>query len=491
MKMSMGPHPPVLPPLERLPSAPPRLPASGAPAGPSRLGWLDALRGIAALVVVFDHSSYAFMAEFRRELMPQFNTSRYGIMVFFLVSGYIIPASLERRGCVRTFWIGRVFRMYPLWAAVVTAVLALNLLGVAEIRADFGRQSAATVAVAHVTLLQELLGTPNLLLVLWTLSYEMAFYLLVVALFTVRLHQRSAAVAVTLAVLAAVSVTAGVMLPASALSGAVGTGPLVALASIAMVVAICCASAGSPALRVFGGVLGGVLALVLVPFNGTVPMWEGLVILAVMFLGTAVHRAETRSEHLAVRGLHGRRGGRLRRGECVRARRRGPLHTARLDRGVPAGRAHLRCRTGAAPPADTALADRAGNDQLLGLPGASGAAGGERRHDRPVAAGQSRTRSGVLRRAAAAVRADLPLHRSAEPDMGPEAGTPRSAAVTSALVMRTRKSAWSTPQRPGPIEVRGVVTAILGAKSAGQAKDQDRARQGMRARTLDDRSVID
>lgn len=34
------------------------------------------------------------------------------------------------------------------------------------------------------------------------------------------------------------------------------------------------------------------LALVLVPFNGTVPLWEGLVILAVMFLGTAVYRAE-------------------------------------------------------------------------------------------------------------------------------------------------------------------------------------------------------
>ncbi|MER5459087.1 acyltransferase [Streptomyces sp. NPDC002668] len=256
------------------------------------MGWLDGLRGIAALVVVFDHSSYAFMAEFRRELMPEFNTSRYGIMVFFLVSGYIIPASLERRGCVRTFWIGRLFRVYPLWAAIVTAVLAVNLLGFAEIRADFGRQSVATVAVAHVTLLQELLGTPNLLLVLWTLSYEMAFYLLVVALFTVGLHQRSAVFGVILAVLAGGSVTAGGMLPISALSGTVGTGPLVALASIAMVVAIGCASAGSSALRVFGGVLGGVLALVLVAFNGTVPMWEGLVILAVMFLGTAVYRAE-------------------------------------------------------------------------------------------------------------------------------------------------------------------------------------------------------
>ncbi|MGW0421753.1 acyltransferase family protein [Streptomyces sp. NPDC003015] len=257
---------------------------------PAKLAWLDALRGIAALVVVLDHSSYTFMADFRRELMPQFNTSRYGIMVFFLVSGYIIPASLERRGCVRTFWIGRIFRVYPLWAVVVTVLLAAHLLGVAELR-DFGRQSTVTVVIAHATMLQELLGTPNVLLVLWTLSYEMSFYLLVVALFTVRLHRQSAAIAVTLAVLSAASVTAGVVLPASALSGQVATAPLIVCASITMVLAICCASARSPALRGIGGVVGGVLALVLVPFNGTVPLWEGLVILAVMFLGTAVHRA--------------------------------------------------------------------------------------------------------------------------------------------------------------------------------------------------------
>ncbi|MFJ4820164.1 acyltransferase family protein [Streptomyces sp. NPDC088801] len=257
----------------------------------ARLGWLDALRGLAALVVVFDHSSHTFMPDLREELMPQFNTSRYGIMVFFLVSGYIIPASLERRGCVRAFWIGRVFRVYPLWAVVVAALLAVDLLGLAGLR-DFGRQGAVTVALAHAGMLQELLGTPNVLLVLWTLSYEMCFYLLVVALFTVRLHHRSAAASGVLAVLAVVSAAAGAVLPVSALSGLVGTGPLIAFASIAMGAALCCASSASPALRVFGGVLGGVLALVLVAFNGTVPVWEGLVILAVMFLGTAVHRAE-------------------------------------------------------------------------------------------------------------------------------------------------------------------------------------------------------
>ncbi|MER6243573.1 acyltransferase family protein [Streptomyces griseorubiginosus] len=259
--------------------------------GPPRLGWLDALRGMAALVVVFDHSSYTFMPDFRQDLMPHFNTSRYGILVFFLVSGYIVPHSLERRGCVRSFWVGRIFRVYPLWAAVVSALLALHALGIAELR-DLGSHSTATVVIAHLTMLQELLGTPSVLLVLWTLSYEMSFYLLVVGLFAVRLQRRSAAFAVLLAVLAAGSVTAGVTLRPSALSAEFGTGPVIAFAAIAMGTALSCAGAENAVLRVFGGVLGGVLALVLVACNGTVPLWEGLVILAVMFLGTTVHRAE-------------------------------------------------------------------------------------------------------------------------------------------------------------------------------------------------------
>ncbi|WP_340374598.1 acyltransferase [Streptomyces sp. SS7] len=255
----------------------------------SRLDWLDVLRAVAALVVVFDHASATFLPEFRRELMPHFNTSRYGITVFFLVSGYVIPASLERRGSVRGFWTGRILRLYPLWALAVGAVLVLDLAGVTRMR---GGPSAVAVAVAHLTLLQELLGTPGLLLVLWTLSYEMAFYLLVVALFTVRRHRRSATVAATLALCAAVGALTGGGLPVSALAGLIGTGPLVAAAAAVLAVAVCAASAGPPALRVAGGVLGGLLALALVAFDSTVPQWESLVILAVMFLGTAVHRAE-------------------------------------------------------------------------------------------------------------------------------------------------------------------------------------------------------
>jgi peptidoglycan/LPS O-acetylase OafA/YrhL len=59
-----------------------------------------------------------------------------------------------------------------------------------------------------------------------------------------------------------------------------------------MAAAITAAVSSHPALRVAGGVTGGVLALVLVAVNGRVGPWQGLVILAVMFTGTALYRAE-------------------------------------------------------------------------------------------------------------------------------------------------------------------------------------------------------
>ena len=66
----------------------------------SRLAWLDALRGFAALCVVFDHGSTLLLLPARSFLYQWLNLGQYGVFVFFLVSGYIVPASLERKGSI-------------------------------------------------------------------------------------------------------------------------------------------------------------------------------------------------------------------------------------------------------------------------------------------------------------------------------------------------------------------------------------------------------
>lgn len=256
---------------------------------PARLGWLDLLRGIAALVVALHHATYYFTPRMRAGMVDWFDPGLYGVLVFFLVSGYIVPASLERHGHVRGFWIGRLTRIYPLLAVVCAVTLLPFLLGVRGLRAGLEAYEPMTAVLAHLTMLQDVLGVPNMINVLWTLSYEMLFYLLVVALFVTGVHRRSAPIAVGLAT---VAVLAGGALPMAALSAAAGVGRVVALTALVMAAAMAAAVSGRPALRTAGGVAGGALALILVAVNGRVGPWEGLVILAVMFAGTAVYRAE-------------------------------------------------------------------------------------------------------------------------------------------------------------------------------------------------------
>ncbi|WP_372506456.1 acyltransferase family protein [Actinomadura madurae] len=103
---------------------------TGAPtARAPRMSWLDALRGLAAMVVVFEHSLDVLLPEVRRGASPWFDFGRYGVFVFFLVSGYVVPFSLERRGSVRHFWAGRVFRLYPAWFVSAALALALGSAG--------------------------------------------------------------------------------------------------------------------------------------------------------------------------------------------------------------------------------------------------------------------------------------------------------------------------------------------------------------------------
>ena len=76
-----------------------------------RLAWLDALRGFAALCVVFDHGSTLLLRPARDVLYQWLNLGQYGVFVFFLVSGYIVPASLERKRRPSAFWTSRGFRL--------------------------------------------------------------------------------------------------------------------------------------------------------------------------------------------------------------------------------------------------------------------------------------------------------------------------------------------------------------------------------------------
>ncbi|WP_285702541.1 acyltransferase [Microtetraspora sp. NBRC 16547] len=248
----------------------------------NRMAWLDALRGLGAMAVVAEHMLPWLLPALRPYW---FNLGMYGVLVFFLVSGYIIPASLERRGDVRAFWISRLFRLYPLYLLVIALVLVAAIW--VPVREQVPRHASAVAA--HVSMLLDVVHTGGLADPMWTLSYEMVFYLIVTALFVRGAHRRSGVVAVAFGL---VAVGAGLMLSAPLLPG-----PWPALVSgVAFVVGLVCLISGR--FRTTAAYALGAMALVLLVFGSYVP-WFGLAILAVMFTGTALHRWENGSGGLA------------------------------------------------------------------------------------------------------------------------------------------------------------------------------------------------
>src|SRR5690348_1427083 len=68
-----------------------------------RLAFLDALRGLAAGAVILQHAGLILSAGYTSVAMSVFDLGNFGVMLFFLCSGFIIPISLERQGSLRTF----------------------------------------------------------------------------------------------------------------------------------------------------------------------------------------------------------------------------------------------------------------------------------------------------------------------------------------------------------------------------------------------------
>jgi len=258
-----------------------------------RLAWLDALRGFAALCVVFDHGSWLLLAPVRDFLYRWLNLGQYGVFVFFLVSGYIVPASLERKGSIRAFWTSRGFRLYPMYAvALVLAVIAF----LARHGSIAGAQRHPVRSVfSWLLMLPNLLTGPNVPNVTWTLSYEMVFYLLLAALFSWNIHRYSRGYALTLATGA---VLIGGLLPMAALTrwaGHYGHGWLTldAIADALIIAGIALAVTDKRRPARIGASVAALTGLVLVTVNQGYPYpWSGCVILALMFTGTVIYRAE-------------------------------------------------------------------------------------------------------------------------------------------------------------------------------------------------------
>ena len=161
-------------------SAAPKRAARGA-----RLGFVDALRGVAALTVVADHIGYESSSAFRYVDEHVIDAGQLAVIVFFLCSGFVIPATAES-GTLTGFWIKRFFRLYPLFWLSLGLAGILAWTGVSQ-----NGHLGAGDWLANLTLVPGAFGATSALPVYWTLAYEIVFYLLITGLVLLRLNHLS------------------------------------------------------------------------------------------------------------------------------------------------------------------------------------------------------------------------------------------------------------------------------------------------------------
>ncbi len=143
----------------------------------TRLASLDALRGLAALVVVLFHylpyydKLYGHGFELPEILNSSLLFGRYGVHLFFILSGFVIFMTLERTSKASWFGLARAFRLLPaLWAAIALTFISVHWLGPESRAVNF------ETALLNTTLLHEYFGMKHVDGAYWSLVVEVTFY---------------------------------------------------------------------------------------------------------------------------------------------------------------------------------------------------------------------------------------------------------------------------------------------------------------------------
>ena len=152
------------------------------------------LRGLAAVLVLLSHYTGIFWA--RPALLADFINSgaghptkvpitwldaygswlgAFGVSLFFLVSGFVIPFSLERHSRLG-FLVARVVRLWPTYLAGLTLTICFYALSSRYFGNPFAH-SASVVFVNYCLGLRDLLWVSSIDGVVWTLEVEIKFYL--------------------------------------------------------------------------------------------------------------------------------------------------------------------------------------------------------------------------------------------------------------------------------------------------------------------------
>lgn len=148
---------------------------------------IQAVRAIAAIFVLLYHASALISHRLNYDLTSYFWYGYSGVDIFFVLSGFIIfySASTHKNLTSTEFFARRLIRIYPIFWLATLSVVLIAIIGKYFHFGDSDIMSSVS-ALSFESLIATLLLIPKsseIILVAWTLSYEMMFYVIFALLF--------------------------------------------------------------------------------------------------------------------------------------------------------------------------------------------------------------------------------------------------------------------------------------------------------------------
>lgn len=137
-------------------------------------------RGLFAFAVLVYHVANSGLPTFALPAIVTegLHSLKFGVELFFAISGFVIAGTLSRSRTPLLFLAGRATRIYPVLWAVLLVYLPVSLVGGVERSIGFSAGELVWVTLASMLALGPLLPVPVLYGAAWTLSFEFGFYAL-------------------------------------------------------------------------------------------------------------------------------------------------------------------------------------------------------------------------------------------------------------------------------------------------------------------------
>ncbi|CAN7580520.1 acyltransferase family protein [Pseudorhodoferax sp. LjRoot39] len=175
-----------------------------------RLGPVDALKALACVLIVWHHLAfYGSMSDLARPLAPAvvdwlFAYGRMAVQVFLVVSGFLLARSMGPGRAPSMPWAEQVGRRYLRLLVPYAGALVLAILVSDAVRSSLGHPDAPATPtwmqlLAHLLLVQDLLGEESLSAGVWYVAIDLQLFALATLLCRLRGPVAVAAVAATAA----------------------------------------------------------------------------------------------------------------------------------------------------------------------------------------------------------------------------------------------------------------------------------------------------